>query len=120
MVKIIEFVQCDCKEGKLELIASTQKTNADLPPMTYGEQKATYYYGCDKCDAVYAKFSEKSFISHTDLHEDFQIGDKIIPFKELRKYNGALTKEEIKKYAGEFIGLITAEEEKKIIAERKK
>lgn len=121
----IHYVQCDCEQGKLELIASTNPAGSILMHNENGIEecgifRATYFYGCDKCETIYAKYSHDDRIDISDLYKDMIIAGKIIKLQILRKYEGPLTKEEIIKYIRTFKGRITAEDEKKIIAERKK
>lgn len=112
MVKIIEYVQCDCEKGKLELIASTQQAGSIYVSDSKGSRecgtfRATHFYGCSQCDAVYKVHSEHPSISWEDIF-----------LKHLVNYKGSLTREEIKQSASKCHGEIRPEDEERIIKKR--
>lgn len=117
MVKSVEYIECDCKEGRLEYIASTARWER-IPGQIMSEPQATYFYGCSKCDAIYSRIGNDRIIRDTDLWLDVHIGDTVIRMQVLRRYEGKLTKEEIIAYAKECYREIDPEDEAKIIKKR--
>lgn len=110
MVKEVRYLQCDCEEGKLEHIAST-KGEGSINSMRgeCGTYRSTHFFGCNKCDAVYRIYSAQPSVNWEDIF-----------FERLRKYEGKLTKEEIKQYASECKGGIKSEDEERIMKRRQK
>lgn len=111
MVRIIEFVQCDCEQGKLEHIASTRAEGSvySSEKGECGTFRATHFYGCNNCNAIYTNYSGTHIITESD-----------IILNRVREYKGSLTREELKQYTLKCKGRITKEDAERIIAMRKK
>lgn len=97
----IEYDQCDCNKGRLELIAATTTFWA----RGFGTQRE--YFGCDKCYRIYERKIDRGPYMAPNISEFFM-------------YKGKLTREEIKAFAHNGIGEITDDLERKIINERQK
>lgn len=116
MVKLIriEYIQCNCGQGKLEEIARTNGHAHILSQTRHGNENVgpfweTSFYVCSHCGKIYQHGSTEDYsrdINHIAL--------LMLP------YEGQLTKEEIIAHAKEWRGEIPPFDEEQIISMRQK
>lgn len=98
MPKIIKIIQCDCKKGTLEKIATTQ---VKIGPRLGYPSYQTLFYACDSCPAVFSRLREIKRVDSgwsTDKDES--------SYTRFEQYKG-LTKEELIQHAEKYQGDIS-------------
>lgn len=107
MVKKVEYIECDCKKGRIEVIANTATDGNKGWSDNKIEWSNTFFLICNKCDNVY-KVNGHMYDCHPVFsHEDITL------------YKGKLTRQQIKEYIHNIKGEFKPKDEKSIIAKTK-
>ena len=109
MVKQINYYQCDCERGKLEVIAKTQyKEGRCSAHDAYTPEgwPMTLFLKCDRCNMVYTAPATGSVGNPINgiTHE-----------RNIQPYRGRLSEHQIRRYIPQINGEFKEEDEERIL-----
>jgi len=123
MPRTITYVECDCRQGRLEELASTEvQEETDFLSGNYGFAYDTAFYSCDRCNSLFKEnrkyalgYDETGSVKKVVLLQN-NVPDSA---SQIAPYRGKLTKSEIAFYASKVQGILSLQDEGKIIFERR-